>query len=43
MNTICMCDNPVNGITYPLGLTVAEGYLWLSAEGTGKIYQLSID
>jgi microcystin-dependent protein len=43
MNTICSCDNPVSGLNHPLGVVIVEGYLWLSAEGTGKIYQLAID
>ena len=43
MNTICSCDNPVSASYPPLGLTFVEGYLWLTVEGTGKIYQLAID
>lgn len=43
MNTICSCDNPVSELYPPLGLTFVEGYLWLTVEGTGKIYQLAID
>jgi hypothetical protein len=43
MNIICSCDNPVSGLNHPSGLTVVGNYFWLSAEGTGKIYQLAIE